>query len=286
MYVGKDLYNNDNYIGSGKLLRLAIKKYGICNFKKDILECCIDIEEMNNQEIFWIKNLNTFSPNGYNINVGGKGGDTYTHRSEEEKLLFKKNLKQKHTGKKRSKEVVLNMSLSRSGKPQKRRENVECPHCHRIGDKLNFSRWHFDYCKLNPNRIIKEIIKTECPFCHMVLNKANASQWHFDYCKLNPNRKKRKRCPASEETKIKIGNSSKNRHHSEFSKNKTRKSMLGIKKSEETKEKNRIATEKRWKEQKNVYICKYCGFESRHLGDMNRWHNDNCNRIKNLTNKV
>jgi hypothetical protein len=59
------------YWGSGKLIRLAIKKYGKENFKKEIIEECNTKEELNIREIFWIKELNTKAPNGYNILKGG-----------------------------------------------------------------------------------------------------------------------------------------------------------------------------------------------------------------------
>jgi len=246
-YVGKDLYNVSKYLGSGKLLKLAFKKYGKENFKKEIIEFCKDVNHMNIREIYWIKKLNTFSPNGYNINVGGKGGDTYTYRSEKEKLKFKKKLSEIRKGKKHSEKTKRKMSKKKKGISQKRRENVKCPYCHKVGDKLNFSRWHFNYCKENPNRINREIKKIECPYCHKILNIANAFQWHFDYCKKNPNRIIKPSYSHSEETKQKISNSRKGRKHTKETKEKIRKSIIGKKHSEETKNKHSLRMKEYWK---------------------------------------
>lgn len=74
IYVGQDSSDRPDYFGSGKLIRLAIKKYGIENFRKEILETCQSREEMQNREIFWIKKLNAIDKNvGYNIRLGGEG---------------------------------------------------------------------------------------------------------------------------------------------------------------------------------------------------------------------
>lgn len=53
----------------------AIKKYGIEQFHiETICECSInDIDE---KEKYYIDRYNTLAPNGYNITVGGTGGDT------------------------------------------------------------------------------------------------------------------------------------------------------------------------------------------------------------------
>jgi len=56
-YIGKDSKNNPNYLGSGKYLKLAIKKYGRKNFKKIILEICSTLEELNNREVYWLQAL-------------------------------------------------------------------------------------------------------------------------------------------------------------------------------------------------------------------------------------
>lgn len=73
-YIGQDSKNNPKYFGSGVYIKRAIKKYGKDNFRKDILQYCKDVEELNKQESFWIKKINTFVPNGYNVKDGGKGG--------------------------------------------------------------------------------------------------------------------------------------------------------------------------------------------------------------------
>ncbi len=74
-YIGKDEKNNSNYLGSGKILKNSIKKYGKENFKKEILEFCKTKNELNEKEKYWIETLSatTF---GYNITEGGTGGQT------------------------------------------------------------------------------------------------------------------------------------------------------------------------------------------------------------------
>lgn len=65
------------YLGSGKILKQAIKKYGREKFEKIVLEKCANKEELNEREIYWIKKLNTTDSSiGYNITPGGTGGNT------------------------------------------------------------------------------------------------------------------------------------------------------------------------------------------------------------------
>jgi len=82
IYIGQTIYDNSNYYGSGKYLKTAIKKYGIENFKKEIIDEC-DFDELNDREIYWIDFYDSIK-NGYNISKGGqKSWMTGLNHSEE-----------------------------------------------------------------------------------------------------------------------------------------------------------------------------------------------------------
>jgi group I intron endonuclease len=79
IYIGKDMNNDPYYLGSGKLLRQAIKKYGKEAFVKEVLEECTPFN-INDREIFWINHYQSKERIiGYNIASGGSGGDTISH---------------------------------------------------------------------------------------------------------------------------------------------------------------------------------------------------------------
>lgn len=74
IYIGQDTNNDPKYMGSGKIIRNAIKKYGKDNFSKEVLEECETIEHLNEREIYWISVFNsTDNKIGYNILSGGLG---------------------------------------------------------------------------------------------------------------------------------------------------------------------------------------------------------------------
>jgi group I intron endonuclease len=92
-YVGrcsKDLSWESGYIGSGKLLKQAILKYGLENFKREILEELPDtatLREAIDLEKSWLLKLDCKnSPDFYNMSdsTGGMGaGDKHSERTKE-----------------------------------------------------------------------------------------------------------------------------------------------------------------------------------------------------------
>lgn len=75
-YVGQTASKNVKYLGSGKLLLIAIKEHGRHNFSREIIEYC-DIDKLDEREIFWISKL---SPH-YNIDGGGYNRSKDTGRA-------------------------------------------------------------------------------------------------------------------------------------------------------------------------------------------------------------
>lgn len=87
IYIGQDRNNNSNYIGSGKILYLAIQKYGLENFNKEILEECNSLELLNEREKYWIDFYKSTNRSvEYNITKGGTGGDTLSNNPNKKQI--------------------------------------------------------------------------------------------------------------------------------------------------------------------------------------------------------
>lgn len=90
-YIGqhKSPIFDNKYYGSGKIIKLALKKYGAKNFEIIVLEECESKESLDNQEKFWINFYKKSSSKlCYNLAKGGNGGDVFYYQSPEQKQKF------------------------------------------------------------------------------------------------------------------------------------------------------------------------------------------------------
>ena len=80
---------NDSYMGSGKIIKSAIKKYGVENFEKTIIEHFDTAKEMFIREKEFVSDEFLLRRDIYNLRRGGTGGFDYINKNI--KLRKKKN---------------------------------------------------------------------------------------------------------------------------------------------------------------------------------------------------
>lgn len=92
-------FRNGNGYKDSPVFYNAIKKYGQSNFKTEILERNLSLEEANQKEIFYIKKYNSTNIKfGYNVSSGG-GGSQGIPKSKETKEKISNTLKEKPNNK-------------------------------------------------------------------------------------------------------------------------------------------------------------------------------------------
>ena len=82
IYIGKHktANPNDTYMGSGKALKLAVKKYGTENFEKEVLFQFDNEQEMNDKERELVNEEFCSRHDTYNLCVGGRGDFSYINQ--------------------------------------------------------------------------------------------------------------------------------------------------------------------------------------------------------------
>lgn len=83
IYIGKHQTKNknDGYMGSGRILKRAIEKYGLDKFTKEILFECNSLEEMNEKEAEIVDEEFVARLDTYNVKLGGQGGWDFCNKN-------------------------------------------------------------------------------------------------------------------------------------------------------------------------------------------------------------
>lgn len=84
IYIGSHKTNdlNDNYMGSGKLIKQAVEKYGFNNFKKEILFIYNNPKQMYLKEAEIVDEEFLKRTDVYNLVPGGHGGWDYINSNK------------------------------------------------------------------------------------------------------------------------------------------------------------------------------------------------------------
>ncbi len=237
-YLGQKTFDKNgkwrNYLGSGKVIKNAIKYYGKENFARNMVCFCYSQEELNQVEYDLSVFLNVVdNPDWYNLEYGGNGCSGYRHTEETKKHLSEVFSGENHPwfGKHHSEESKRKMSESRKGvEPANKGQSATEETKQKLRDA-----W------LNRPRTFSEEVKQKMSEAHKGEKNHNygktmpeevrkkISENHADVSgENNPNYGK----PRSEETKRKISEKAKDRY-----KDKTKHPTYGRHLSDEQKQK-------------------------------------------------
>ena len=211
LYIGQKMIDTkdfNTYLGSGKIFKQAVDKYGKDNFERIILEVAYSEEELDKFEIEYIELFDASEEDlFYNIALGGDGGSLKgennpnygKHRSEE----TKKKISEAGRGKHRSEETRKRISESKKGKY--------------IGENNPMYGKHLSEEARNK------------------LSEINSGENHPMYGKHHSKETKKRQSEAkrgkhrSEETRKKIGEANRGKHRSEEIKKKNSEAHKGKK---------------------------------------------------------
>lgn len=110
------------YLGSGSILKQAIKKYGKINFKREIVGFYLSSNGLNEVEIFLINQYNCVESNEwYNLCDGGLSGAGYRHTEETKAKISEASKGRKHTDEAKRKNSEVNKGRKHTDEHRKNR---------------------------------------------------------------------------------------------------------------------------------------------------------------------
>lgn len=163
---------NDGYIGSGKVMLQAVKKYGKSQFSRVILEFCDSFEHALERERVLVDATWVADRTNYNAKIGGLGsvgmvpwnkgakgaqeawnkGVEMGPMSDEGKQQRSQTVKEYWANNPHPRKGQSSWNAGKEMGPAHNKGKVDekypCPHCGKQVNKGNLRRWHLDNCRL------------------------------------------------------------------------------------------------------------------------------------------
>lgn len=304
IYVGQTInsYNKSkDYMGSGRQIKQAIKKYGIENFKKEVItEGNYNKELLNELEKHYIRLYNSNNSKiGYNLASGGYSAHGYKHSAEQNQNksirqkghLTSEQTKQKisaaQKGRIFSEETKRKMSISQKTKPlmkeetkRKISESSKYRYSNPDNKKSNYQIWLEKYGKEEANKREQEKrLKTAASLAGKPKSEEHKRKISIIHKGKHISEEHKQKLSfahtgkiLSQETKQKMSNSKTGRVFSDESKQKMSNSAKN--RTQEYKEKMAKISKLKWQNRPKS-ICPHCN-KIMSILNAKRWHFDRC----------
>lgn len=178
IYIGVHKTNdlNDGYMGSGKVLKQAVEKYGINVFTKTILEHFDTYEDALKREQEIVTEEFLSRDDVYNIKCGGLGGWDWIIKND----LHKNAIGKEPWNKGKKLPPVPDDVRKRTSKTLKEHWSKNEHHRKGKGNWLSGTKGNNNFVPWNKG---KEMPKLPCPKCGKEVSRLNMKRWHGDKCK-------------------------------------------------------------------------------------------------------
>lgn len=180
---------NDGYLGSGKYLKRAIKKFGRDCFQKEILYVFDSKERMFEKERLLVNESVVRDNLSYNLKIGGSGGNpgiVGAFAGKRHSEVTKEKIRRAH--------VYTTITQESSDKRRKnswakRNPNEQQKHAVAAGRKRaqlynDPTRGPEVKEKISRSMVGIKQPKSTCPHCNKTGGERLMNRWHFDKCKL------------------------------------------------------------------------------------------------------
>lgn len=261
IYVGKHSTKDpyDDYIGSGILISAAIKKYGVDNFKKEVLHTFSCEELAYLAEAMIVDEDFVKDPNVYNLRPGGMGASP----GRGNHMWGRKGSLSPRYGKKSTEGHKRRISKALSGVPK------SIPHRKKLSDALKGSTM--------PVEVREKISKAMTGEGNPFYGKTHSEETRKAISKSRIGRFSGKNSPSygvpkTKEHREKLSIANTGKKLSKEHRMKISKGGIGRIHSDATREKMSKAAMGRKQE---IVTCDVCG-KSGGVSNMKRWHFDNC----------